>query len=443
MGGNAFKSLAAAFPRMPPTVYNVLKATLLPPLQPLYAHVLVAPEAPEKADYGDLDIVVSGPRDGLTADDVKAALRATHSVALGGNRISNFAVPVSAFPDVARAWRGASASGQIIGFNPEVADATDEIESNVYIQVDVNVCADEAQFERTVFYTSYGDMGLMLGLIAQTAGLSLGIFGLKVCGMLHIPQRRASTMTDHIPFQLAEPIGSPSQTYYLSSSMSDILAFLGLSMERWRRGFATQDEVVQWVATSPFAASFAARLKSGESKLLPKEKGEGRPMRQKFISFLKQHEFDTTTDSVFTSSGDREKKMHEALRYFGKDKEYAAILDIERAGKRAKVILNGTNVQNWTGANGMPVRYILDEVKVRLAARSSGTEPVVSEEVPTWQRALLDMSDEEVRELTVTVKEELDAAGKLAFDWRAAKAAKMKKKAGAGQAKERENVVEA
>ncbi|KAH9854649.1 hypothetical protein C2E23DRAFT_893954 [Lenzites betulinus] len=421
MGGNAFKSLAAAFPRMPPTVYNVLKATLLPPLQPLYSHVLVAPEAPEKADYGDLDIVVSGPRDGLTADDVKAALRATHSVALGGNRISNFAVPVGAFPDVARAWRGASASGQSIGFDPEVTIATDDSESDVFIQVDVNVCADEAQFERTVFYTSYGDMGLMLGLIAQTAGLSFGIFGLK----------------------LAEPIGSPSQTYYLSSSMSDILAFLGLSMERWKRGFATQDEVIQWVATSPLAASFAARLKSGESKLLPKEKGDGRPMRQKFISFLKQHEFDTATDSVFTSPSDREKKMHEALRYFGKDKEYAAILDIERAGKRAKVILNGSNVQNWTGANGMPVRYILDEVKVRLAARSSGTEPVVSEEVPTWQRALLDMSDEEVRELTVTVKEELDAAGKLAFDWRAAKAAKLKKKAGAGQAEEREIVVEA
>ncbi|KAI0822245.1 hypothetical protein BC628DRAFT_1327609 [Trametes gibbosa] len=425
MGGNAFKALAGAFPRMPPAVYNALKAALLPPLRPLYTHVVVAHEAPEKADYGDLDIVVSGPREGLTADDVKAALRATHSVVLGGNRISNFAIPVGAFQTVARAWSGAA---PVCGQEP--SDVATASEAEVFIQVDVNVCADSAQLDRTVFYSSYGDMGLMLGLLVQTAGLSLGIYGLK----------------------LAEPIGSPPQTYYLSSSMVDILAFLGLSMERWQRGFTTQEEVIRWVASSPFATAFSARLKSGESKqLLPKEKGEGRAMRQKFISFLKTHEIDVPTDSIFALPRDREEKMHAALRYFGKDKEYASILEIERANERAKTILNGINVQDWTGVTGMPVRFVLDEVKVRLSARWAERDlctvgTVVSEEVPSWQHALLETSDEEVRALVVAVKEELHAAGKLAFNWRAAKAAKLEKRrlqASAGQAEEHAVVVEA
>ena len=178
MGGNAFKTLLsnATFPRMNPSVYNALKAKCLPILQSLYAHAAVSPEGPGKTSYGDLDIIVTGPREGLTHEQVKDALRATCSVPAEGHRTSNFAVPLGAFEDVAVAHQKAAAASV-----NAVGDAMDiDAETQTFFQVDVNVCADHAQWERTVFYSSLGDLGFFLGLFAHTAGLSFNIYGMRV-----------------------------------------------------------------------------------------------------------------------------------------------------------------------------------------------------------------------------------------------------------------------
>lgn len=47
-------------------------------------------------------------------------------------------------------------------------------------QVDVHVCRDREEWSRVGFFRSYGDMGMMLGLIARNIGLRLGETGLKV-----------------------------------------------------------------------------------------------------------------------------------------------------------------------------------------------------------------------------------------------------------------------
>ena len=53
MGGNAFHNiLPGAFPRLPPLLYRLLKARLLPRLKPFYEHIAVPAEAPEKPDHG-------------------------------------------------------------------------------------------------------------------------------------------------------------------------------------------------------------------------------------------------------------------------------------------------------------------------------------------------------------------------------------------------------
>ncbi|KAI9058271.1 hypothetical protein FKP32DRAFT_1688728 [Trametes sanguinea] len=404
MGGNAFKTLVpdAIFPRMPPAVYEALKASLYPVLRPLYAQVVVPREAPGKEDYGDLDFVVCGPREGVTPAEVKAALRATHSIPMEGPRTSNFAISLNAWEEVARASQTWAAQGLGVAAGG----------GRVYLQVDVNVCPDPAHLERKLFESSYGDLGLILGLLVQTAGLSLSLYGLK----------------------LAEPVGSPPRTFYLSDNVSDILSFLGLSMERWQRGFATQDELLHWVASSPFAIAFAEYMKSKGGVPADKPRTEGRPLRQKFIAFLQEHTFPPGSEghSVFARLGHKEEKLVATLKYFGKENEYAALINVARAATRAKAVLNGRNVQEWTGVMGMPVRFIMDEMKERLARRpaaaASGEGLEMVGDVPPWQRALLDMSDEEVRRLMVEVKEELDAAGKLEFDWRAAKAAKLEQK---------------
>lgn len=48
-------------------------------------------------------------------------------------------------------------------------------------QVDVHVCMDKDEWDRIMFYHSYGDLGMILGVVSRNVGLYLGSKGLKVC----------------------------------------------------------------------------------------------------------------------------------------------------------------------------------------------------------------------------------------------------------------------
>ena len=53
-------------------------------------------------------------------------------------------------------------------------------EPGKFTQVDVRVCKDKDELDRVMFFHSYGDMGMILGIIARANGLRLGVNGLKV-----------------------------------------------------------------------------------------------------------------------------------------------------------------------------------------------------------------------------------------------------------------------
>jgi hypothetical protein len=138
-------------------------------------------EAPEKTDHGDLDILALGPlspdeRGDLNFGALKQALGAEACISQRGNRTSNFAIPLSrlsGFP-VIESTETSHPTGATLG-RESMDDSTD-----AYLQVDVHVCEDQNEFERITFFHSYGDMGMLLGLIAKGAGLQLGATGLKV-----------------------------------------------------------------------------------------------------------------------------------------------------------------------------------------------------------------------------------------------------------------------
>jgi len=105
MGGSAFHSLLGekAFPRIPPGVYQALKARLYPIISTQYRRVATPIEAPEKVDYGDLDLLVTEPlpdpttraeREAVPHDIIKSILGAKHAIPMEGNRTSNYAIPV-------------------------------------------------------------------------------------------------------------------------------------------------------------------------------------------------------------------------------------------------------------------------------------------------------------------------------------------------------------
>ena len=45
----------------------------------------------------------------------------------------------------------------------------------------MNVCESKAEWDRRLLFSSYGDLGMIMGLIAKNAGLHLSNKGLKVC----------------------------------------------------------------------------------------------------------------------------------------------------------------------------------------------------------------------------------------------------------------------
>jgi hypothetical protein len=190
MGGKAFSALlpGASFPRLSPTQYNTRKEALVLRLQALFTLVAVPREDPEKEDHGDIDIVLFGPKSSEPLYKIDAATDGYIQTSIpeidqqwsnikhtlgptawkrtqrpDGHGTSNFALLLDS-----------SQSDNLCVSEPN-ADVVGE-----FYQVDVNICCDEEEWKRVVFFHSYGDMGVILGLLPKPFGLHLGLNGFKV-----------------------------------------------------------------------------------------------------------------------------------------------------------------------------------------------------------------------------------------------------------------------
>lgn len=191
MGGNAFNNFlkfAGTFPRMQPALYRCLRQKHEDALKKLFTLVATPAEAPEKVDHGDVDFIVWHPR-AVDHLGVQEALKASHVRPMDGPRTSHYAVPL---------------------------DTPSE-----YHQVDVHVCATEDEWQRTVFFHSYGDMGMIMGLIVRGVGLHLGVHGLRVRVL------RLAHFKTHFLFSTQSPASLPGT--YPPTLMISCLSLDGLN----------------------------------------------------------------------------------------------------------------------------------------------------------------------------------------------------------------------
>jgi hypothetical protein len=174
MGGHAFKGLHC--PRIPPDVYARVKNIAKVALQTVFTHVTVPFEVPGKADYGDIDFLVSatfGDSKELTfttfpfqpvVEAVKQALNTTH-----GRRgfltpdCMYFAIPLS------------SAGSTIC-----IDDEDSEGEREIWVQVDVKVCVKPEMFSWMTFELNFASQSSVLGGMIKTLGLTLDPEGLHL-----------------------------------------------------------------------------------------------------------------------------------------------------------------------------------------------------------------------------------------------------------------------
>ncbi|KZV86998.1 hypothetical protein EXIGLDRAFT_697947 [Exidia glandulosa HHB12029] len=340
MGGNAFAELApgASFPRMSPEVYNALKATMLARLALLFAHVAVPREAPEKDDYGDLDLIVAEP---LGAREVplellKDTLGAV--LAIGGST-SNFAVPMPDGPP------------------------------DTYVQVDVIKCGTVDKFERVMFFHAYGDLGMILGLIARSYGLSLGHNGLKIV---------VGSAED----------GEP-HSFSLSADFQHIMRFFALDLTLWQAGFATQRAIFDWVRTSRLF--HPARHRESTRRMHRRELS--RTMYLNFLQYARELEESGAYDGVEQLVP--ADVVAQAKREFGKEDEYNAIVQTNRRRAKMKTVFNGHLVMAWTGAQGLAVRRIMGAVRA-VVSEDEMMQMTVEEVEAVVRRVYAELSADEV-----------------------------------------------
>ncbi|KAK7032998.1 hypothetical protein R3P38DRAFT_2920074 [Favolaschia claudopus] len=333
MGGSAFSATlpASACPRIPSAVYYVVKARLTAQLQSVFSIVSTPNEAPEKTDHGDLDFLVFGPlKEGIVEvphEEVQQALDAKHLVPMPGNRTSSYAIPIG---------KGEWAT---LGHGSEEEEArkarsADDAE-DIYYQVDVHVCLDKGEWERIQFFHGYGDLGMIMGLIARNKGLLWGVKGLKIP---HPPRP---------PFDLCD-------------NMDEILQYMGLPKAQWDAGFQTKKEIFEWVGTSPL---FDPTRFQTEGQGIRKVKPE-RKMYAQFVEWVRQQQ---QYNSDPTPRGlEKQEQIEHALAYFGKRAEWDAMIKEDADKARLKEGFSGGKVRLWTGLPGerwADLKKIMDQVR--------------------------------------------------------------------------------
>lgn len=145
------------FSPIPTSVYTLLKESFSNCLGALYQSVGAPIIAPWIKELCSVYLIVTQPVSGKFDDarlKLKDSLGAQHcKVFAPGSPMTILAVPIPGVPDK-------------------------------FHKVVVHECQDETEFCCAQFYLSFGDLGMIMSLMARTHGFVLGLKGLKVCSLI-------------------------------------------------------------------------------------------------------------------------------------------------------------------------------------------------------------------------------------------------------------------
>ena len=214
MGGKLLKNWGLPERRLDNAKYEKIKSDLLHTLatdakfnERVQLHATVAPSIRNKADHGDLDIIVG---------------------VYGG---------------VEMTWKGKD----FLSYIEELTTYKPHVNSNVIsfpiqgFQVDVTFVPYE-EFAMSVAYTSWGDMGNLMGRIYHKMGLHYGHAGLQFWirqGMFDA--NIAWSDNDHI-----------YEKAVLSRNAKEIFTIGGFDYNRWLQGFDSEQDVFDFITSSKY-----------------------------------------------------------------------------------------------------------------------------------------------------------------------------------------------
>lgn len=203
MGGHALTTVRTVRKTLPE--YTVIKEEVFAKLSALDVEFAPVFEVPDKADFGDLDVLIRSSDVAYVTTLVKLHFGA-HEIVTSG--------PVISFDYISR------------GGNHEPFQVDFILTENLHM----------AQF-----YFSYGDTGAILGRIASSVGIKYGQNGLYIY-LLH------NTIEPSAPIDQTNPYGR----IQLTDDPELICEFFGYDYETWERGFATKEAIMNWIMGSKY-----------------------------------------------------------------------------------------------------------------------------------------------------------------------------------------------
>ncbi|KAK8229245.1 hypothetical protein IWZ00DRAFT_326135 [Phyllosticta capitalensis] len=371
MGGQAFAADGLEAPRIPNELYKHLSNKYATELSRLFEHVTSAQAVTWKVDHGDIDMLVEGPRNELSAAQIAEALGAKAYKEHGP--VLSFAMP-----------------------HPE--------EPRRIVQLDIQLCP-KAYLDWQTWQASYGDLGQIIGVIIRNLGLTATDKGLFV---------RIAEI---------EPTNKKASMIFLTKDPVQHIEFLGLDQEKLRAGFDSEEDLFKWVAGCRFL---------NRQNIVPKESGPAesethndrarRKKRGMYRAFVE--EFLMNSPEIGTEcQWDRQKVLDEALEVFGRRAEYETKLAayLEQEGEKAlwaaiKEVIprnNGPSLKNI-------IKGLQRFVSVNNGKITLHESPVPDHEKKPWVRELGDAGEQGILEWVghnweaVRVKEKAHANAKKA-----------------------------
>lgn len=179
----------------------------------------------------------------------------------------------------------------------------------------------------------------------------------------------------------------------LSSDVTDILAFFGLSLDRWRQGFGTREDAYDWL----LSARFLDPLRLHD----PPRGAAGRRERTMYHGFFEYAHARLASSAVppapvmadrdAAKKEARKRALEEALVYFGRAEEFSASTARNRRERARREVFTSAMVRAWTGlatTDWRVMKRLMDAVRSELGGED----------------AMLDLEEREIKDAVLRLR---------------------------------------
>ncbi|RUS33042.1 hypothetical protein BC938DRAFT_473351 [Jimgerdemannia flammicorona] len=375
MGGKALKNTPLR--RITAAEYAALSTRVLSIVGKYYRRAEIPSALHGKPDFGDLDVVVAGPT-GQTFPNPTALPNtfgklppATHFLALEFR------------------------SKEVVHNGPVTSFELDEF------QIDI-VQATLENIDFAVAWMAWGDVGNIVGVVANRMGLMFGFdgLGMRVLSNRHVTRIGQVTLTQKFP---------------------EALKFLGYDYERWRKGFVGQEDAFEFlVSGAHFEPEMFLRENLSRNS---KERSHKRPMFENFLKYVGGRfsmESEVAERSSKLESGDGNESAQDrlenltplqtthrlrALEFFGKRAAYDLIIerDVVQANIKQRFLPAVENIRKVKALEQRPLGQFIASYKASKASvqideeelpRASGIASEVINSLGNWEKWVLSRTDE-------------------------------------------------